>query len=673
MSGINNFAPGYIDKENEVIFGLQTDAPLKRIVNPYGGIRLVEKELEVYNYHMDDTLMRHFKEFRRSHNDGVFAAYDSSIRKARHAGLLTGLPDAYGRGRIIGDYRRVALYGIDYLKEEKKKDWDFRFVGTMSDDLIRLREEINMQYNALEEIKKMAASYGFDISKPATNAREAIQWLYFGYLAAVKENNGAAMSLGRVDAFLDIYIERDINAGILTEEEAQELIDQFVIKLRLVRHLRTPEYDELFSGDPTWVTSSMGGMTSDGNSLVTKTSYRLLNTLTNLDTAPEPNMTVLWSESLPDNFKRYCAWLSIQSDAIQYENDDVMRPIYGDDYAIACCVSAMRVGKDMQFFGARCNLAKALLYAINGGVDEMKKELILDGVDRIEDEVLDYDKVLSAYHKVLAKVATIYSNAMNVIHYMHDKYAYEAGQMALHDTDVHRYMAYGVAGLSVATDSLSAIKYAKVYPIRDESGLAIDFKIEGDYPKYGNDDDRVDNIAKELTEYFFDELKKHKPYRDAEPTMSVLTITSNVVYGSKTGATPDGRAAGVPFAPGANPMHGRDESGAIASLNSVAKLEYERCCKDGISNTFSIIPSALGKSEDEAVSNLVALLDGYFHQHAHHLNVNVLNRELLIDAMENPDKYPLLTIRVSGYAVRFNRLTRKQQEEVISRTFHEKM
>ncbi len=673
MSGINNFAPGYIDKENEVIFGLQTDAPLKRIVNPYGGIRLVEKELEVYNYHMDDTLMRHFKEFRRSHNDGVFAAYDSSIRKARHAGLLTGLPDAYGRGRIIGDYRRVALYGIDYLKEEKKKDWDFRFVGTMSDDLIRLREEINMQYNALEEIKKMAASYGFDISKPATNAREAIQWLYFGYLAAVKENNGAAMSLGRVDAFLDIYIERDINAGILTEEEAQELIDQFVIKLRLVRHLRTPEYDELFSGDPTWVTSSMGGMTSDGKSLVTKTSYRLLNTLTNLDTAPEPNMTVLWSESLPDNFKRYCAWLSIQSDAIQYENDDVMRPIYGDDYAIACCVSAMRVGKDMQFFGARCNLAKALLYAINGGVDEMKKELILDGVDRIEDEVLDYDKVLSAYHKVLAKVATIYSNAMNVIHYMHDKYAYEAGQMALHDTDVHRYMAYGVAGLSVATDSLSAIKYAKVYPIRDESGLAIDFKIEGDYPKYGNDDDRVDNIAKELTEYFFDELKKHKPYRDAEPTMSVLTITSNVVYGSKTGATPDGRAAGVPFAPGANPMHGRDESGAIASLNSVAKLEYERCCKDGISNTFSIIPSALGKSEDEAVSNLVALLDGYFHQHAHHLNVNVLNRELLIDAMENPDKYPLLTIRVSGYAVRFNRLTRKQQEEVISRTFHEKM
>ena len=673
MSGINNFAPGYIDKENEVIFGLQTDAPLKRIVNPYGGIRLVEKELEVYNYHMDDTLMRHFKEFRRSHNDGVFAAYDSSIRKARHAGLLTGLPDAYGRGRIIGDYRRVALYGIDYLKEEKKKDWDFRFVGTMSDDLIRLREEINMQYNALEEIKKMAASYGFDISKPATNAREAIQWLYFGYLAAVKENNGAAMSLGRVDAFLDIYIERDINAGILTEEEAQELIDQFVIKLRLVRHLRTPEYDELFSGDPTWVTSSMGGLTSDGKSLVTKTSYRLLNTLTNLDTAPEPNMTVLWSESLPDNFKRYCAWLSIQSDAIQYENDDVMRPIYGDDYAIACCVSAMRVGKDMQFFGARCNLAKALLYAINGGVDEMKKELILDGVDRIEDEVLDYDKVLSAYHKVLAKVATIYSNAMNVIHYMHDKYAYEAGQMALHDTDVHRYMAYGVAGLSVATDSLSAIKYAKVYPIRDESGLAIDFKIEGDYPKYGNDDDRVDNIAKELTEYFFDELKKHKPYRDAEPTMSVLTITSNVVYGSKTGATPDGRAAGVPFAPGANPMHGRDESGAIASLNSVAKLEYERCCKDGISNTFSIIPSALGKSEEEGVSNLVALLDGYFHQHAHHLNVNVLNRELLIDAMENPDKYPLLTIRVSGYAVRFNRLTRKQQEEVISRTFHEKM
>ena len=519
----------------------------------------------------------------------------------------------------------------------------------------------------------MAQSYGFDISSPATNAKEAIQWTYFGYLAAVKENNGAAMSLGRVDAFFDIYIERDLRNGLITEEEAQELIDQFVIKLRLVRHLRTPEYDELFSGDPTWVTCSIGGITTEGNSMVTKTSYRILNTLTNLDPAPEPNMTVLWSNELPSAWKKYCAKMSIKTDSIQYESDDLMRPIYGDDYAIACCVSAMRLGKDMQFFGARCNLAKSLLYSINGGIDEMTGDLVLENVPKNTDEYLDYDKVKNAYFKVLEKVAQIYSDAMNIIHYMHDKYAYEAGQMALHDTNVHRYMAYGVAGLSVVADSLSAIKYAKVRPIRNGEGITTDFIIEGDFPKYGNDDDRVDDIAKEVLNKFFSELKKYYCYRKAEPTMSVLTITSNVVYGSKTGATPDGRKAGEPFAPGANPMHGRDENGAISSLNSVAKLEYATCCKDGISNTFSIIPSALGMDEENQKENLVALLDGYFKQGAHHLNVNVLNRETLIDAMNNPDKYPLLTIRVSGYAVRFNRLTRKQQEEVISRTFHEKM
>ena len=671
MSAINAFEPGYINEDDDVIVGLQTDAPLKRMVNPYGGIRMVYQELDAYGYKLAPTVDKYFNEFRKTHNQGVFDVYTDEIRRARHNGLLTGLPDAYGRGRIIGDYRRVALYGIDYLMKEKRKDWD-NLTGPMTDDLIRLREEVSMQYRALDEIKKMALRYGFDISLPATNSKEAVQWTYFGYLASVKENNGAAMSLGRVDAFFDIYFERDLKEGTISEEEIQELIDQFVIKLRLVRHLRTPDYDELFSGDPTWVTCSIGGITNEGESMVTKTSFRLLNTLTNLDTSPEPNMTVLWSTKLPEAFKKYCAKMSIETDAIQYENDEVMRPVYGDDYAIACCVSAMREGKDMQFFGARCNLAKSLLYAINGGVDEKSGELVVEGFDKITDEVLDYDKVKDAYFKMIEKEAEIYSNAMNIIHYMHDKYAYEAGQMALHDTFVNRLMAYGVAGLSVATDSLSAIKYAKVKPIRKD-GIAIDFEINGDFPKYGNDDDRVDNIAKEILDKMFKELSKHKCYRNAHPTLSVLTITSNVVYGEKTGATPDGRKAGEAFAPGANPMHGRDSSGAIASLNSVAKLDYANCCRDGISNTFSIVPSSLGHSLEERVDNLVSLLDGYFVQGAHHLNVNVLNREMLIDAMNNPDKYPLLTIRVSGYAVRFNRLTRKQQEEVIARTFHEKM
>ena len=673
MSGINSYKPGYIDKKNEVIFGLQTDAPLKRIVNPYGGIRMVYQELEAYGRKLNPTVDKYFNEFGRTHNQGVFDAYTKDIRKCRHTGLITGLPDAYGRGRIIGDFRRVALYGIDELQKCKMEEWNNVYVDVMDENTIRLREELSKQYRALEDMKKMALSYGFDISKPARNSFEAVEWTYLAYLAGVKENNGAAMSLGRVDAFFDIYFERDLRDGKITESEVQELIDQFVIKLRLVRHLRTPDYDELFSGDPTWVTCSIGGMSDNGKSLVNKTSFRIVHTLENLDTAPEPNMTILWSKNLPVNFKKYCAKVSIESDAIQYENDDLMRPIYGDDYAIACCVSAMRLGKDMQFFGARCNLAKSLLYSLNGGIDEIKGDLVLEGIPKNTDEVLEYESVKENYFKVLSKVAKIYSNAMNIIHYMHDKYAYEAGLMALHDTIVHRYMAYGVAGLSVAVDSLSAIKYAKVTPVRDENGITTDFNIEGDYPKYGNDDDRVDSIAKELTEYFFNELKKHKCYRDAEPTMSVLTITSNVVYGTKTGATPDGRKKGVAFAPGANPMHGRDENGAIASLNSVAKLDYEKCCKDGVSNTFTIIPDSLGKDETTRIDNLVTLLDGYFGKMAHHLNVNVLNREMLIDAMNHPEKYPLLTIRVSGYSVRFNRLTRKQQEEVISRTFHTKL
>lgn len=673
MSGIDNFMPGYIDKENEVIVGLQTDKPLKRIVNPYGGIRMVYSELESYHYKLDENVDKYFNLFRKTHNQGVFDCYTDEIKKARHVGLLTGLPDSYGRGRIIGDYRRVALYGIDFLMAEKKKDLASLEGPVMDISLMQLREEVSMQYRALDEIKKMASRYGYDISVPASNAKEAIQWTYFAYLAAIKENNGAAMSMGRVDAFFDIYINRDMKRGMLTEEGAQELIDQFVIKLRLVRHLRTPEYDELFSGDPTWVTCSIGGVTVDKKSMVTKTSYRVLHTLTNLDPAPEPNLTVLWSEYLPDTFKKYCSKMSIETDSIQYENDDVMRPIYGDDYAIACCVSAMREGRDMQFFGARCNLAKALLYSMNGGIDEVTGDLVIDGFDKNSDEILDYEKVKDMYFKMLEEVCKIYADSMNIIHYMHDKYAYEASQMALHDTHVNRLMAYGVAGLSVVCDSLSAIKYASVKPIRNDDGIIVDFSITGDFPKYGNDDDRVDSIAVMVLEKMYQELKKHPCYRDATPTLSVLTITSNVVYGKKTGSTPDGRKKGFPFAPGANPMHGRDSSGAISSLNSVAKIPYQDCCRDGISNTFSIVPNSLGHTMEERVENLVSLLDGYFIQGAHHLNVNVLNRETLVDAMEHPEKYPLLTIRVSGYAVRFNRLTRVQQEEVISRTFHEKI
>ena len=671
FSGINSFNPGYIDKENEIIVGLQTDSVLKRIVNPYGGIKLVEKELKTYGYEMDDKI-HEFKKYRKTHNDGVFDVYDDSIKKARHNGLLTGLPDAYGRGRIIGDYRRIALYGIDFLIKDKENDLENVLIGPMSENLIRLREEVQEQIRALKEIKELASSYGYDISKPANDSKEAVQWLYFGYLAAVKENNGAAMSMGRIDAFLDIYFERDLNEQKITEEEIQELIDQLIIKLRLVRHLRTPEYDELFSGDPTWVTCAIGGILNEKRSLVTKTSYRILHTLENLGTAPEPNLTILWSEYLPNDFKEYCAKISVETSSIQYENDDLMRPIYGSDYGIACCVSAMKLGRDMQFFGARCNLAKALLYAINGGYDEMTNDLVLDGLEPITSDYLNYDEVVEKYKIVLSRVAFIYSNAMNIIHYMHDKYAYEKSQMALHDTFVHRYMAYGVAGLSVAVDSLSAIKNAKVKAIRNSLGITTDFEIDGTYPTYGNDIDEVDNIAISLTNYFHECLKKYKTYRDSEVTMSVLTITSNVVYGEKTGATPDGRKAHVPFAPGANPMHNRDINGAISSLNSVAKINYERDCKDGISNTFSIVPTSLGKNIESQTTNLVTLLDGYFKNKGHHLNVNVLNREMLVDAMNNPDKYPLLTIRVSGYAVRFNKLTKKQQEEVISRTFHER-
>lgn len=673
VSGINAFNPGYIDKDNEVIVGLQSDAPLKRIVNPYGGTRMVKESLAAYGYEWDKDVSEKFTTYRKTHNDGVFDAYTTDIRKARHVGLLTGLPDAYGRGRIIGDYRRIALYGIDFLIEEKKKDLLDLEKKEIDENIIRLREEVSMQIKALDEIKQMASRYGFDISLPATNAKEATQWLYFGYLAAIKENNGAAMSLGRTSTFLDIYIERDLKEGTINEKEAQEIIDQFIIKLRLARHLRTPEYNDLFAGDPTWVTESIGGITNEGVPLVTKNSFRYLHTLKNLGSSPEPNLTILWSEKLPMNFKKYCAKVSIETDSIQYENDDEMRPLYGDDYGIACCVSAMRIGKDMQFFGARCNLAKSLLYALNGGVDEVKGGLIVDGIDKMDDEVLQYDKVIASYDKVLDKVAKTYVDAMNIIHFMHDKYAYEAGQMALHDTNVNRLMAFGVAGFSVAVDSLSAIKYAKVKPIRNEEGITTSFEIEGEFPKYGNDDDRVDQIGVKLVNKFIEKLRSHKLYKNAKHTLSILTITSNVVYGKKTGATPDGRRAGVAFAPGANPMHGRDENGALASLNSVAKIPYTGVCEDGVSNTFSITPAALGHSDEERIKNLVTLMDGYFKQGSQHLNVNVLNRETLIDAMEHPENYPTLTIRISGYAVHFNRLSREQQLEIISRTFHEKI
>ena len=671
VSGIDNYAPGYIDKDNEIIVGLQTDAPLKRIVNPFGGLRMVQSSLKEYGYKLDENIEKYFPQYRKTHNEGVFDAYTKEIRAARSAGLLTGLPDAYGRGRIIGDYRRVALYGIDYLIEEKKRDLD-NLTGDMLDELVRKREEVNEQIRALSAIKSMAAKYGVDISAPAENAKEAVQALYFGYLAGIKENNGAATSFGRTSTFLDIYIERDLEAGLINEKEAQELVDQLIIKLRLVRHLRTPEYNELFGGDPTWVTESIGGMGINGKSLVTKNSFRYLHTLINLGTSAEPNLTVLWSDKLPENFKKYCAEMSIKTDAIQYESDEVMRPVYGDDYAIACCVSAMKVGKQMQFFGARANIAKSLLYAINGGVDELKGIKVVPGIPKLTDEeILDFNKVKANYDKVMEYVAKVYVDTMNIIHCMHDKYAYEASQMALHDTTVERLMAFGIAGLSVAIDSLSAIKYAKVRPIRNEEGIAVDFEVEGDFPKYGNDDDRADDLGVALVTKFSNELKKHPLYRNAKHTLSALTITSNVMYGKKTGTTPDGRKKGEPLAPGANPMHGRDVNGALASLNSVAKIPYNEICQDGVSNTFSIVPDALGKDESQKINNLVAILDGYFVQGAHHLNVNVLNRQTLIDAMENPDKYPTLTIRVSGYAVNFSRLSKEQQLEVISRTFHE--
>ena len=670
VSGIDNFAPGYIDKENEVIVGLQTDAPLKRIVNLYGGMKMAKSALEQYGYELNPQLEKDFHAYRKTHNEGVFDAYPKRTKVARHVGLLTGLPDAYGRGRVIGDYRRVALYGVDFLIGEKEKEQDM-FDGPMTDERIRLREEISMQIQALKEMKSMAMKYGVDISEPAKNAKEAVQFLYMAYLAGVKENNGAAISLGRTSTFLDIYIERDLQNSVITEKEAQELIDQFIIKLRLVRHLRTPEYNELFGGDPTWVTEAIGGVSINGRPLVTKNSFRYLHTLTNLGTAPEPNMTVLWSRDLPEEFKKYCAKMSIQTDSIQYENDDVMRPLYGDDYAISCCVSAMRVGKQMQFFGARANLAKSLLMALNAGVDELQKVPVVPGIEPLKNEVLDFDEVWDRYKKVLDYVAELYVDTINIIHYMHDKYAYEASQMALHDGNVERLTAFGMAGISVVADSLSAIKFAKVTPVRDENGVTVDFNVEGDFPKYGNDDDRVDELAVEVATYFSNALKQHPIYRNAKHTLSALTITSNVMYGKKTGTTPDGRKHGEPLAPGANPMHGRDENGALASLNSVAKIPYRNVCQDGVSNTFSIVPDALGKDEAQRIENLIHILDGYFYQGAHHLNVNVMNREILLDAMEHPEKYPTLTIRVSGYAVNFNRLSKDQQREVIMRTFHE--
>ena len=672
VSGIDNFAPGYIDKENEVIVGLQTDAPLKRIVNPFGGMRMAQSALEQYGYKLNPEIEKHFTQYRKTHNEGVFDAYPQRVRTARSVGLLTGLPDAYGRGRVIGDYRRVPLYGVDYLIEAKKAELE-TFDGPMTDERIRLREEISEQIRALGKMKDMAARYGVDISRPAANAQEAVQGLYMAYLAGIKENNGAATSLGRTSTFLDIYIQRDLERGILDEKGAQELIDQFVIKLRLVRHLRTPEYNELFGGDPTWVTEAIGGMGVDGRTMVTKNSFRFLHCLKNLGTAPEPNLTVLWSRDLPVNFKRFCAKMSIDTDSIQYENDDIMRPVYGDDYGIACCVSAMRIGKQMQFFGARANIAKSLLYAINGGVDEIKGVTVVPEIKPLStgDGVMNYAEVLGNYKKVLSYVAELYVDTINIIHFMHDKYAYEASQMALHDTVVDRLTAFGIAGLSVVADSLSAIKFGKVRPIRNEQGIAVDFVTEGDFPKYGNDEDLVDDIAVEIVSYFSSELKRHKIYREGIHTLSALTITSNVMYGKKTGSTPDGRKRGEPLAPGANPMHGRDENGALASLNSVAKIPYREICQDGVSNTFSIVPAALGRDMEQRINNLYGILDGYFMRGAHHLNVNVMNRQVLIDAMEHPEQYPTLTIRVSGYAVNFSRLTREQQLEVIKRTFHE--
>lgn len=669
ISGIDNFEPGYIDKDNEVIVGLQTDAPLKRIVNLYGGLKMATGALEQYGYALDPTVLRHFRACRKTHNEGVFDAYPERTKVARHVGLLTGLPDAYGRGRVIGDYRRVPLYGVDFLIAQRKNDLN-AFDGPMTDERIRTREEISMQLRALGQMKAMAAKYGVDISRPAQNAQEAVQFLYMAYLAGVKENNGAATSLGRTATFLDIYIERDLKNGLITERQAQELIDQFIIKLRLVRHLRTPEYNELFGGDPTWITEAIGGVGINGRPLVTKTSLRYLHTLTNLGTAPEPNMTVLWSRDLPPAFKAYCAKMSIETDSIQYENDDLMRPVYGDDYAISCCVSAMRVGKQVQFFGARANIAKSLLMAINGGVDELTKTPVIPDIAQLKPGVLDYNAVLERYKKVLDYVAELYVDTINIIHYMHDKYAYEASQMALHDVTLERLTAFGLAGISVAADSLSAIRYASVTPVRDAQGVATDFKVEGDFPKYGNDDDRADDIAVQIVTYFSNALKKHPIYRNGVHTLSALTITSNVMYGKKTGSTPDGRKLGEPLAPGANPMHGRDENGALASLNSVAKIPYRDICQDGVSNTFSILPDALGKDAAGRVDNLTRILDGYFAQGAHHLNVNVMNREVLLDAMAHPEKYPTLTIRVSGYAVNFNRLTREQQQEVMMRTFH---
>ncbi len=669
VSSLKSFAPGYVDKENELIVGMQTDAPLKRSVNPFGGIRMVRQACEAYGYQLSDEVEKEFT-FRTTHNDGVYRAYTDEMRAARKSHILTGLPDAYGRGRIIGDYRRVALYGVDALILEKKKDKAALGQGNLDYENIRLTEELYRQITFLGYLKEMASMYGCDISEPAKDTREAIQWTYFAYLGAIKEQNGAAMSLGRVSTFFDIYIERDIANGTLTEEEAQELIDDFVIKLRLARHLRTPEYNELFGGDPMWITEAVGGMGQDGRTLVTKSSFRILNTLYTLGSSPEPNLTVLWSTALPEGFKRFCAKVSADTDSIQYENDDVMRPLYGDDYAIACCVSAMKVGKQMQFFGARCNLAKMLLLAINGGCDADTGIHIGPQMAPMKGKKLDYVEVMQRLDTYLAWGCNLYVNTMNIIHYMHDKYAYEKIQMALHDTEVERFMAFGIAGLSVVADSLSAIKYANVCPIRNEAGLIIDFKTEGDFPKYGNDDNRVDLIAADMAHRVITELRKTPTYRNAIHTLSVLTITSNVMYGKNTGATPDGRPAGAPFAPGANPMHNREENGALASLNSVAKISYDDC-RDGVSNTFSITPEALGRTEEERIDNLVAILDGYFAKKAHHINVNVLNRETLMKAYEDPEAYPNLTIRVSGYAVNFHKLSREQQREVISRTFHE--